>query len=538
MLMPTTPYANFEMGDLARFWAYLTIDGGSARVAEAERTGHRRGEGRACRSPEGRGGGPAGHRRERGRVCRSPEGTGEGVQVAGGREGRVCRSPEGTGEVVQFAGGERGGRVGHRRGEGEDLQVAGGREGRVCRSPEGTREQSDKKQGNLFEDEYFDYSPRGQWLRAAVLGASDGLVYVACLMTGVGAAKDVKAKFLLGLFNLLAGAISIAVREYVSVYSQLDVELAQMKRDKRMVRDQEEQAKRTLPNPLRVGITAAIAFSSGGVTPLLVGSFILDRGVRLGAVVASASVALVGFGWVWSIIGGTPVGNVVEARVDTRLKRIDSQVFLYKCYKMDGYVVDLPMPYGKVVNQATTIIIGDRTTFEGISDIQIPRQYFSFAPHKPLKDKCNTNALLTDYLCHIESNSTVMKRKDNNLLKMMVIDLRLNMIPKRGSYCYGYQTENEIIANVTTISNVISQDPVSININKHTNRYCVNTTLSDGFSSLPVVFFDDAMRQVLGVDCEVLVVREGYTDSKKVPEPMQALIVKEQNLQLHLPLKR
>ncbi|KAK9050434.1 hypothetical protein SSX86_030596, partial [Deinandra increscens subsp. villosa] len=93
-------------------------------------------------------------------------------------------------------------------------------------------------------------------------------------------------------------------------------------------------------------------------------------------------------------------GNVVEARVDTRLKRIDSQVFLYKCYKMDDY--------GKVVNQATIIIIGDKTTFEGISDIPIPKEYFSFAPHKSLEDKCNKNAFLT------ESNHHEMKRQQSS----------------------------------------------------------------------------------------------------------------------------
>ncbi|KAI3695143.1 hypothetical protein L1987_78131 [Smallanthus sonchifolius] len=165
----------------------------------------------------------------------------------------------------------------------------------------------EKKQRELFQEEYFDYSPRGQWLRAAVLGANDGLVYAACLTMSVSDAKDVKAKFLLGLLNLVAGAVSIAVREYVSVYSQLDIELAQRLRDKRMKRNQEEQGKRQLPNPLGAAIAASVAFSLGAIAPLLVGSFILDHDMKLGVLMATVIIALVVFGWIWSVIGGTPV---------------------------------------------------------------------------------------------------------------------------------------------------------------------------------------------------------------------------------------
>ena len=77
----------------------------------------------------------------------------------------------------------------------------------------------------------FDYSQRAQWLRAAVLGANDGLVSIASLMMGVGAVKtDVKAMVLTGFAGLVAGACSMAIGEFVSVYSQLDVEVAQMRR--------------------------------------------------------------------------------------------------------------------------------------------------------------------------------------------------------------------------------------------------------------------------------------------------------------------
>ncbi|KAJ6673401.1 VACUOLAR IRON TRANSPORTER-LIKE PROTEIN 3 [Salix viminalis] len=78
----------------------------------------------------------------------------------------------------------------------------------------------------------FDYSKRSQWLRAAVLGATDGLVSIGSLMMGVGAVKqDVKAMILTGCAGLVAGACSMAIGEFVSVQSQLDIELAQIKRD-------------------------------------------------------------------------------------------------------------------------------------------------------------------------------------------------------------------------------------------------------------------------------------------------------------------
>ena len=78
-----------------------------------------------------------------------------------------------------------------------------------------------------------------QWLRAAVLGASDGLVSTAALMLGVGAARPGDADaddlrggggvLLAGLAGLVAGACSMAIGEYVSVHAQLDVELAELK---------------------------------------------------------------------------------------------------------------------------------------------------------------------------------------------------------------------------------------------------------------------------------------------------------------------
>ncbi|KAF5781629.1 putative Ccc1 family protein [Helianthus annuus] len=168
--------------------------------------------------------------------------------------------------------------------------------------------QSDPTRFQLSPDEDFDYSKRGQWLRAAVLGANDGLVSVASLMMGVGAVKeDAKAMILSGFAGLVAGACSMAIGEFVSVYSQLDIEVAQMKRENRMTENKEDKEREQLPNPMQAALASALAFSLGAIVPLLAASFIGDHKVRMGMVVAAVSLALVIFGWIGSVLGGTPV---------------------------------------------------------------------------------------------------------------------------------------------------------------------------------------------------------------------------------------
>ena len=72
------------------------------------------------------------------------------------------------------------------------------------------------------------------WLRAAVLGANDGIVSTASLIAGVASAGTGKnAVLVAGLAGLVAGAMSMAAGEYVSVYSQADAENADIEREKR-----------------------------------------------------------------------------------------------------------------------------------------------------------------------------------------------------------------------------------------------------------------------------------------------------------------
>jgi vacuolar iron transporter family protein len=78
------------------------------------------------------------------------------------------------------------------------------------------------------------HSGRIGWLRAAVLGANDGIVSTASLVVGVAAAAgDRRAVIVAGVAGLVAGAMSMAAGEYVSVSSQADTEAADLDRERR-----------------------------------------------------------------------------------------------------------------------------------------------------------------------------------------------------------------------------------------------------------------------------------------------------------------
>lgn len=79
------------------------------------------------------------------------------------------------------------------------------------------------------------------WLRAAVLGANDGIVSTSSLVVGVAAAAAGKPEILLaGFAGLAAGALSMAAGEYVSVSSQADTEAADLARERRELAEQPE----------------------------------------------------------------------------------------------------------------------------------------------------------------------------------------------------------------------------------------------------------------------------------------------------------
>jgi len=85
------------------------------------------------------------------------------------------------------------------------------------------------------------YIQRSNWLRAAVLGANDGILSTASLAIGVAAASNVREPIVLAcVAGLVAGALSMAAGEYVSVSSQTDVEKADIEREKQELIDMPE----------------------------------------------------------------------------------------------------------------------------------------------------------------------------------------------------------------------------------------------------------------------------------------------------------
>ena len=88
---------------------------------------------------------------------------------------------------------------------------------------------------------------RTGWLRAAVLGANDGIVSTASLVVGVAAAETTRSGVLVaGVAGLVAGAMSMAAGEYVSVSSQADTERADLARERRELETDVEQERAEL----------------------------------------------------------------------------------------------------------------------------------------------------------------------------------------------------------------------------------------------------------------------------------------------------
>src|SRR6478736_2084342 len=85
------------------------------------------------------------------------------------------------------------------------------------------------------------------WLRAAVLGANDGILSTASLVLGVAAAHGTRSNVLVaGVAGLVAGAMSMAAGEYVSVHSQADTEQADLARERGELRADDKGEHREL----------------------------------------------------------------------------------------------------------------------------------------------------------------------------------------------------------------------------------------------------------------------------------------------------
>ena len=110
---------------------------------------------------------------------------------------------------------------------------------------------------NHFEEHYV---ARVGWLRAAVLGANDGIVSTASLIVGVAAASGRAEVLIAGMAGLVAGALSMAAGEYVSVSSQADTEQADRAREQAEISADPAEELRALAGIYeRRGLSAALA---------------------------------------------------------------------------------------------------------------------------------------------------------------------------------------------------------------------------------------------------------------------------------------
>lgn len=93
-------------------------------------------------------------------------------------------------------------------------------------------------------DNYLDshFIHRSNWLRAAVLGANDGIISISSLAVGVAAASSERAPIVLAaVAGLVAGALSMAAGEYVSVSSQTDIEKADIEREAKELKEMPDE---------------------------------------------------------------------------------------------------------------------------------------------------------------------------------------------------------------------------------------------------------------------------------------------------------
>jgi VIT1/CCC1 family predicted Fe2+/Mn2+ transporter len=197
----------------------------------------------------------------------------------------------------------------------------------------------------------FHRTERIGWLRAAVLGANDGIISVASLVVGVAAAGATQSSILLtGVAGLVAGAMSMAAGEYVSVQSQADTENAEIDREKRELENEPERelaeltsiyVSRGLDQPLarrvaeklmssnalkahardELGITeslrarpiqaafaSAVSFSMGAVIPVAT-ALLAPSAWAIEVIPATAIVTLALLGGIAAYGGGAPIAK-------------------------------------------------------------------------------------------------------------------------------------------------------------------------------------------------------------------------------------
>lgn len=194
---------------------------------------------------------------------------------------------------------------------------------------------------------------RAGWLRALVLGANDGIISTAALVLGVAAAGGTRSAVLTaGVAGLVAGAVAMALGEYVSVSSQRDSERSDIAKEQwelehqadheleeltaiyrgkglshplaaqvakeltafdalgSHLRDELGITSDDLAKPFLAAWTSAIAFSLGGAIPL-VAAAVVGKSGRILAVVTVALVSLVALGYLGAQLGGARPGRPI-----------------------------------------------------------------------------------------------------------------------------------------------------------------------------------------------------------------------------------
>jgi VIT1/CCC1 family predicted Fe2+/Mn2+ transporter len=196
--------------------------------------------------------------------------------------------------------------------------------------------------------EELHYIDRAGWLRAAVLGANDGIVSVSSLIVGVAAADPSRSAILIaGAAGLAAGAMSMAAGEYVSVSSQSDVERADITRERQALLDTPEAEERELAsiyesrglspqtaalvareltetdalgahvrdelglsevhvaNPLQAAFASGLTFTAAAAVPLIAAALAPETRI-IPVVVIATLVSLAGLGALGAHAGGAP----------------------------------------------------------------------------------------------------------------------------------------------------------------------------------------------------------------------------------------
>jgi VIT1/CCC1 family predicted Fe2+/Mn2+ transporter len=216
---------------------------------------------------------------------------------------------------------------------------------------------TDDQPQHWHDDLGDDVGSRLNWLRAGVLGANDGIVSVAGIVMGVAGATSERSPVLVaGIAGLVAGALSMAAGEYVSVSTQRDSEqamlameaeelermpqtelreLARIYQNKGLSRDLARRVaveltehdalaahaeaefgidKDNLTNPWQAALASMVAFTVGALLPLLVIT-LAPHDTRIWATVSAVAIALGAAGFLSARLGYSPWGRAVLRNV-------------------------------------------------------------------------------------------------------------------------------------------------------------------------------------------------------------------------------